>query len=113
MQALRKDGRVRVLDENGADVWLYPVDARECVKIGSHTFPKGEEIRGPDSAETEALRRRVQELEAQMASSASTGVAPINRTASVVPEAPKTGAAARMAEASRQADAVGAGTSKP
>lgn len=112
MQALRKDGRVRVLDDKGADVWLYPVDAREAARVGSHTFPKGEEIRGPDSVETEALRRRVQELEAQMASSSATGVAPINRAVLVTPDAPKAGVAARMSEASKQADAVGAGTSK-
>lgn len=112
MQALRKDGRVRVIEKGGAEVWLYPVDAREAVKVGSHVFPKGEEIRGPDSAETEELRRRVRELEEQMASSAKTGVAPIDRTAAVVPDAPKSGVAARMSEASKQADAVGAGTSK-
>ena len=88
---VRKDGRVAVIEKStGKEVWLYPVDAREAVSVGSHAYPKGKELPSSSQGEIESLRKRVAELEASQAAKPEP-TAPVEPVkAPAAPPAPKT-----------------------
>lgn len=69
---LGSDKRVEVIEivPGGEDrrVRLYPIDAREAVRAGSHRMPDGEALPGSDKDEVERLRARNAQLEEQLAS---------------------------------------------
>lgn len=72
---LGSDARVEVIEivPGGPDrkVRLYPIDARDAIRLGSHRMPEGESLPGSDKDEVERLRARNAELEAQLASKPS------------------------------------------
>ena len=81
-------------------VRMWPVDAREALRVGSHVPLRPVQA---EPAEPKAADKVDPASLEQVA----------NLTKAQAPAAPTpTGAAARMAEASKQADAVGSGASK-